>query len=235
MCAFTWDGRTLLASGGDDKTVRIWDPATGTEQAALHGHTSPVRAVCAFTLDGRTLLASGSDDGTVRIWDPATGTQQAVLDGHTSPVNARVRVHPGRPHPAGQRQRRQDGADLGPGHRHEQAVLDGHAGRVRAVCAFSLDGRTLLASGSHDNTVRIWDPAAGTQHSLHRDHAGWINAVCAFSRTAAPCWPAAAGTRRCGSGTRPPAPAGRPARPHQLGLCGVRVQPGRPHPAGQRQ
>ena len=71
------DGRTLLATGSDERTVQLWDPATGTPVGdPLTGHTKSVLAVAAVLLpDGRTLLATGSGrDATVRLWDPATGT-----------------------------------------------------------------------------------------------------------------------------------------------------------------
>ena len=86
MCAFALDGRTLLASGGGDGVVRIWDHATGAPLAVLDGHTGAVNAVCALTLDGRTLLASGADDRTIRIWDATTTTWLIV------PVHHPVRV-----------------------------------------------------------------------------------------------------------------------------------------------
>ena len=270
VCAFTLDGRTLLASGSDDRAVRIWDPAAGTPHAALEGHTGWVNAVCAFTLDGRTLLASGGDDRAVRIWDPADRHPARGAGRPHRPGRCRVRLHPGRPDPAGQRQRRPRGADLGPGRRHaargagrphrlgerrvrlhpgrpdpagqrqrrprrcgsgtrppaastrrrkatparsmpcapspwtagpcwpaaatttrcgsgtrptgtHHAALKGHTGRVNAVCAFTLDGRTLLASGGVDDTVRIWDPAAGSPHAALEGHTGPVDAVCAFT------------------------------------------------------
>ncbi|WP_181799570.1 trypsin-like peptidase domain-containing protein [Kitasatospora acidiphila] len=70
MCAVPLDDRTLLASVGDDRTVRLWDPQTGEAVFVHEGHTAPVMAVRAIVRNGRTLLVTAGDDRTVRFWVP---------------------------------------------------------------------------------------------------------------------------------------------------------------------
>src|SRR5262249_5215263 len=64
--AISRDGRRI-ASGGADKTVRVWDTTTGREIIVLRGHTDKCGCV-AFSPDGHR-LASASFDKTIRIWD----------------------------------------------------------------------------------------------------------------------------------------------------------------------
>jgi WD40 repeat protein len=74
LCAVKVGGRTLLASGGNDDTVRLWDPATGEALRGLEGHTGTVRTLCPVELGGQTLLAFGGNDRTVRLWDILAAT-----------------------------------------------------------------------------------------------------------------------------------------------------------------
>jgi WD40 repeat protein len=85
--AYALDGK-LFATGGEDKTVRIWEVARGQELRKFTGHTHAVRAV-AFA-PKESALASAGVDRTVRLWDVGTGEQIRALTGHNSAVIALV-------------------------------------------------------------------------------------------------------------------------------------------------
>ena len=161
---FSPDGR-LLASCSDDKTARLWDPATGEALHTLTGHTDWVKGV-AFSPDGR-LLASGGHDG-VRLWDPATGEPLRFLAGYTGGVafspDGRLLAGGG-----------VNGVQLwDPATGEPLRFLTGYTEGV----AFSPDGR-LLAGGGHDG-VRLWDPATGEPPRTLAGHTRTVEGV-AFS------------------------------------------------------
>ncbi len=64
---------TLLAMGGEDARVHVWDLKTGKETISLQGHTGAVTSVC-WSSSGQ-MVVSGDVDGTICWWDVVTGKQ----------------------------------------------------------------------------------------------------------------------------------------------------------------
>jgi len=76
----------ILASGGDDTRVRVWDTTTGTALWTLVDHQQPVKAL-AFSAGGK-LLASGGMDGRLLVWDIKTGKATSQLEGNPNGITA---------------------------------------------------------------------------------------------------------------------------------------------------
>jgi WD40 repeat protein len=79
------DGR-ILATGGQDGAVRLWEIASGKERRAMYADTLAVHAA-AFSTDG-TLLATGSSNGYIRLWKVASGQRLHSFEGHRGAVVA---------------------------------------------------------------------------------------------------------------------------------------------------
>lgn len=152
-----------LASGGADRTVKLWNIDTLDLARTYKGHKDFVSAL-AFSTDGRWLASAGLDGG-IRLWSTSSSRLQRILHGHKGRVGGLAFS------PSGDllASAGDDGTirlwNFRRG-RTARALL-GHSGPVRSV-AFSPDGR-LLASSGEDGTVKIWSIDVVRQARADRD------------------------------------------------------------------
>jgi WD40 repeat protein len=158
LCAVFSDDTRLVAAGGMNHVVRIWETATGKLISSLTGKESFYGV--SFSPDGR-LLVTGDKDGELKLWEVSTGRELQNFSSSNSYFRAVFSP---------------DGKMLSTSGRDGTILLwdiasnsvirrfVGHSDRVRAI-AFSTDGKRM-ATGAKDNTVRLWEVATGKEVKL---------------------------------------------------------------------
>jgi WD40 repeat protein len=151
--AFSPDGKQAI-SGSWDKTLKLWDVATGREIKTFTGHTDRVWSV-AFSPDGKQVISC--DDKTLKLWDVASGREIRTFSGHSSYVNSVAFSPDGKQVISCSRDETLKLWDIATG--KIIRTFSGHSGGVNSV-AFSPDGKQVI-SGSYDKTLKLWDVATG--------------------------------------------------------------------------
>jgi WD40 repeat protein len=173
------DGRAVLGVGATVGAF-LWDEGEAPKLAALSRDGSDSTTVCVASGSdpgGRPLLAVGIDE-SLAIWDPGVRGRIAVLPSVTGPVRSLAWGHGAA------------GSLLAVAHAgHEVTIYDtgsnavlatidgGERATLYGVCwGTTSDGRLLLATGSSDDTARIWDPLSGGELAVIH-HQRDVNAV----------------------------------------------------------
>ena len=146
----------ILASGGEDTTVKIWHTDSGKHLTTLDGHVGAISKILFSPVD--EILATGSKDDTIRIWDLTTKQTIAILRGHTKGVQSMAFSSNGKMLVSGALEESYLW-DVGTGERLF-SLPQGIVGKTSI--ALSPDGNTLVTINNpidfqYNNAIRIWN------------------------------------------------------------------------------
>ncbi|MEM7063576.1 MAG: serine/threonine-protein kinase [Cyanobacteria bacterium P01_B01_bin.77] len=161
----------VLASGGWDDTVNLWDIHTGALTLSLTGHARGINGL-AFSPRGQ-VLASCSDDDTIRLWNAGTGNLLHVLKGHRHDVTSVAIGRRGSLLISGSEDRTVGVWNLEQGKLVK--VLSGNAGMIR--CVDISPDEELVVSGGFDNKIRLWQLGNGEVFRVLPGHLNSVNDV----------------------------------------------------------
>ncbi len=166
-----------IASASRDKTVQVWDAATGSKPLIYRGHVSWV-FTAVWSPDGKH-IASGAGtadtpgartDNTVQVWDATTGKQLVAYRRHSDWVAAVAWSPDGKRIASASYDKTVQIWDAFTG--ATLLIYRDHTKEVLTM-AWSPDG-TSIASGGLDGSVRVWNALTGETKYVYTSQANWI-------------------------------------------------------------
>jgi WD40 repeat protein len=155
--AFTSDGKTLYAAGGDvgiSGEIRAWNVADGKILRTINGHTDAIYAL-ALSPDGKT-LATGSYDQKIKLWSTESGAELRTLTGHNGCIYGLSFRADGKILASASGDRTIKLWDVATGERRDTLS---QPLKEQYTVQFSPDG-SLLAAAGVDKRIRVWQISA---------------------------------------------------------------------------
>ncbi|KAG7344328.1 WD repeat-containing protein [Nitzschia inconspicua] len=141
---------TVVVSGSEDGTIKVWDHESGDYIKTLKGHTNNINSL-AFTPAGN-YLASASNDLSIKLWDFTTYNCVRTLRGHDHTISS-VAFLP------------------------LQNIIPTAAEDSSTGMDVAAANAKHLLSASRDNTVKLWDMETGFCDHTFTDHTDWVRTL----------------------------------------------------------